>query len=114
MKSLYEKLNINKDTKVNKSISYSFYDNDNDVREGDKVLFACKCGTGSGIFVRCTVDKITYTKHNGQLTDQIYKVNLKLENDEFRYIKEDNIIKECIEDGVYGYAIKRQLLKIED
>ena len=114
MKSLYEKLNINKDTKINKSISYSFYDNPDDVVEGDKVLFACKCGTGSGIFVRCTVDKITYTKHNGQLTDQIYKVNLKLENDEFRYIKEDNIIKECIEDGVYGYAIKRQLLKIED
>ena len=114
MKSLYEKLNINKDTKIKRNDLYSFYENENDVREGDKVLFACKCGTGSGIFVRCIVDKITYAKHNGQPTDQIYKVNLKLENDEYNYIKEDNIIKEFIEDGVYGYAIKRQLLKLED
>jgi hypothetical protein len=114
MKSLYEKLNINKDTKVKRPDLYSFYEDSKDVREGDKVLFACKCGTGSGIFVRCIVDKITYAKHNGQLTDLIFKVNLKLENDELNYIKEDNIIKECIEDGVPGYAIKRQLLKIED
>ena len=114
MKSLYEKLNINKDTKIKRNVLYSFYEDEKDIREGDKVLFACKCGTGSGIFVRCIVDKITYAKHNGQPTDQIFKVNFKLEDDEFRYIKEDNIIKECVEDGVYGYAIKRQLLKIED
>ena len=114
MKSLYEKLNINKDTKIKRNDLYSFYENEKDIREGDKVLLACKCGTGSGIFVRCIVDKITYAKRNGQPTDQIFKVNFKLEDDELRYIKEDNIIKECIEDGIYGYAIKRQLLKIED
>ena len=114
MKSLYEKLNINKDTKIKRNDLYSFYEDSKDIREGDKVLFACKCDTGSGIFVRCIVDKITYAKYNGQPTDLIFKVNLKLENDEFNYIKEDNIIKECIKDGVPGYAIKRQLLKIED
>lgn len=114
MKSLYEKLNINKDTKIKRNDLYSFYENENDVREGDKVLVACKCGTGSGIFVRCIVDKITYTKNNGQPTNSIFKVNFKLENDEYNYIKEDNTIKECIEDGIYGYAIKRQLLKLED
>ena len=114
MKSLYEKLNINKDTKIKRNDLYSFYENENDVREGDKVLFACKCGTGSGIFVRCIVDKIIYSKFNGKQTDNIYNVNLKLENDELKYVKEDNIIKEYVEDGVPGYAIKRQLLKIEN
>ena len=114
MKSLYEKLNINKNTKIKRNDLYSFYEDSKDIREGDKVLFACKCGTSSGILVRCIVDKITYAKHNGQPTNLISKVNLKLENDELNYIKEDNIIKECIEDGVPGYAIKRQLLKIED
>ena len=114
MKSLYEKLNINKNTKIKRNDLYSFYEDSKDIREGDKVLFACKCGTSSGILVRCIVDKITYAKHNGQPTNLISKVNLKLENDELNYIKEDNIIKERIEDGVPGYAIKRQLLKIED
>ena len=94
MKSLYEKLNINKDTKIKRNDLYSFYEDSKDVREGDKVLFACKCGTGSGIFVRCIVDKITYSKFNGKQTDSIFKVNLKLENDELNYIKEYDKNKE--------------------
>ena len=39
MKSLYEKLSINKDTKVKRPDLYSFYENEKDIREGDKVLF---------------------------------------------------------------------------
>lgn len=113
MKSLYEKLNISKDTKVNKSISYSFYDNPDDVVEGDKVLFACKCGDGDGVLVKCIVNKITYSKFNGQTTNKIFNVGLKLDNDNMAWIKDDHTIKEFVENGVSGYKIKTQLLKLE-
>jgi len=113
MKSLYEKLNINKDTKINKPISYSFYDNPDDVVEGDKVLFACKCGDGDGVLVKCIVNKITYSKFNGQTTNKIFNVGLKLDNDNIAWIKDDHTIIELVENGVSGYKIKTQLLKLE-
>jgi len=113
MKSLYEKLNISKNTKVNKSISYSFYNDRNDVEEGDKVLFACKCGDGDGVFVKCIVDKIIYSKFDSKITDKIFHVNLKLDSNEPGWIKEDSTITKFIDEGVSGYKIDRQLLKLE-
>ena len=113
MKSLYEKLNINKDTKINKSISYSFYNDRDDVEEGDKVLFACRCGDGDSVFVKCIVDKINYSKFDGKITNKIFKVSLKIDNDESGWIKKDSTIKKIIDEGVLGYKIDRQLLKLE-
>lgn len=110
MKSLYEKLNINKDTKIKRSDLYSFYEKDSDIREGDKVLFPCRCGDGSSIFVKCIVSEIVYAKNNGKPTDIVYKVNLKLENSNI----DDKTIKEFVNKGVSGYRISLQLLKLED
>ena len=114
MKSLYEKLNINKDTKIKRSDLYSFYEKDSDIREGDKVLFPCRSGDGSSIFVKCIVSEIVYAKDHGKLTDIVYKVNLKLDDSNIRWIKEDNTVKEFINKGVSGYKTSLQLLKLED
>lgn len=114
MKSLYEKLNINKDVKIRKTVSYTFYENDSDVREGDKVLYSCRCGDGSSIFVKCIIDKIFYSKFNGKQTDAIYNINLKLDDDNISWIKDDSTVKSSVENGVYGHKFKSQLLKLEN
>ena len=113
MKSLYEKLNINKDTKVNKPVSYSFYGDKDEVNEGDQVLFACKCGDGDGILVKCIINKIVYFESNGKMTNKISRIKLQFDKNEPNWIKEDSIIKSFIDDGVPGYRITRQLLKLE-
>ena len=113
MKSLYEKLNINKDVKIRKTVSYTLYENDSDVREGDKVLFSCRCGDGSSIFVKCIIDKIFYSKFNGKQTDAIYNISLKLD-DNISWIKDDSTVKSSVEKGVFGYRIHEQLLKLEN
>ena len=114
MKSLYEKLNINKDTKVKRPDLYSFYEDSKDVREGDKVLFPCRTGDGSSIFVKCIIDKIIYAKDQGKTTDIAYRINLKLDDSNIQWIKNDNTVKEFINKGVSGYKINLQLLKLED
>ena len=111
---IQEKLNINSNSKINKGESYSFYIDQNDVKEGDKVLFACKCGEGNSVLVKCTINKITYSKINGQITNKIYNIGLKLDDSNNLWIKDDNTIKEFVENGVYGYKIDTQLLKLND
>ena len=113
MKNISESIRINKDSKLSKPDLYSFYEDDSDIREGDNVLFACKCGDGGGILVKCIVNKITYSKFNGKTTDKIFNVSLKLDDDR-GWIKNDNTIQKFIDDGVSGYKINRQLLKLED
>lgn len=113
---IQEKLNINSNSKINKEESYSFYINQNDIKEGDKVLFACKCGEGNGVLVKCIIDKIIYSKINGHITDKIYNIKLKLDDSNYLWIKDDNTIKEFVENGVYnsGYKIETQLLKLNN
>ena len=111
---IQEKLKINKDSKVSKGESYSFYNNDDEVKEGDTVLFACKCGEGNAVFVKCIITNITYSKFNGKLTNKIYNIGLKLDESNPLWTKDDNTIKEFVGNGVYGYKISTQLLKLED
>ena len=114
MKNISESIKINKDSKLSKSDLYSFYNDHSNIREGDKVLFACKCGEGNGVLVKCIVNKITYSKFNGQTTNKIFNVGLKLDNDNIAWIKDDHTVKEFVENGVSGYKIETQLLKLED
>lgn len=112
MKSILEKLTINKDSKISRNNNlYSIYENDSDVSEGDEVLFSCREGSGGSIFVKCIIAKIEYDKNN---PDKISRINIKLDDNNVLWVKESYTINARVKEGLSGYRYKMQILKLNN